>query len=117
VPICMRHGVGFDAGGVCPQCQTGAPSAGVDGWFPWVCLTVGQVVSLAGVVVSAGVAVWGLGQLVLPVAEPAPLRAVPPTPLAADYSGWARLAGGAVGFFYSAGLWLVFGRSKRTGWE
>jgi hypothetical protein len=73
------------------------PPAGAaerDRWFAWLSLTIGQIVSVVGCGASVTAAVLG------------PL-------LVEDVHGWAYLAAGVVGFFYSAGMYFVFARAKR----
>ena len=102
MPICSRHNVGYEQDGFCPQCAAGVPATQADGCFTALCLQVGQLVSLAGCIGCVWLAVWGLVQLAQGGAG------------SAMQSGLVRLSGGIIGFFYSAGLWLVFSRTKRN---
>jgi hypothetical protein len=65
-----------------------------DGWFAWLSLTIGQVVSVVGCGASVAAAVSGLL-------------------LAGGAWGWACVPAGVVGFFYSAGMYFVFTRARR----
>lgn len=82
----------------------------------WVCLTVGQIVSVAGCVASLCPAVWAVCVLcgLLPDGKrpTSPDQQPPPLPQIASYSGWV-VVGGVLGFFYSAGMYFVFDRAKR----
>jgi hypothetical protein len=71
-----------------------AAAAERDSWFATVALSVGALVSVVGCAASLIAATLG------PV-------------LAGHDWGWVYLPGGVVGFFYNAGLFLVFMRAMR----
>jgi hypothetical protein len=71
-----------------------AETAEPDRWFARTALSVGALVSGFGCAASLVAAAWG------------PF-------MARDGWGWAYLPAGAVGFFYNAGMFLVFVRAMR----
>jgi hypothetical protein len=112
MPICARCGQGFDTEvRACPRCglPAGAAWAGSQAWFPWLCLTVGQLVAF---VLSAATLIAAVISLVRLRSYLPLLRA-----FGVDAEGaWLALgivAEGAVGFFFWAGLFIVFSKAKQ----
>jgi hypothetical protein len=72
--------------------------------FAWVCLTVGQVVSVLGCAASALFPFWYI--------------AVPMQPPRTSLDYWVMpgvILGAFIGFLYSAAMFVVFSRVKRRG--
>jgi hypothetical protein len=68
-----------------------------DGWFIRLSLSVGILVSVLGCITSILAAIWSLWEI--------------PTEWASSRSLY--LLGSVVGFFYSAGMGIVFARAMR----
>lgn len=117
MPSCPQHGLEYPAGGSCLRCP-GRTARAFESWFAWVCLTVGQVVSVAVCVACLMAAVWAVGVMCdlwpggAAAANPGSQPQPQPSPTHSDYNGWV-LIGGVLGFFHSAGMYFVFDRAKR----
>src|SRR5262249_34129386 len=80
--------------------------------FAWVCLTVGQVVSVLGCIGSVIYPIWHFAIGYAADGRPPGAMQAPP-----ESPGWVVfvvILGACVGFFYSAGMFIVFCRAKRV---
>jgi hypothetical protein len=87
-----------------------SPSQGL---FSWLCLTVGQVVSLLGCIAAPIATIVGIVQLRAMAGIPG---GVPPGNASGlkTFTVAAALVGGVVGFCFSAAMYIVFSHVKQS---